>query len=211
MPYQKSSSAVYSKGEQPTAQRKTACCNRSSCCNRRTHGMRNEMEASRQKKKPLQERESGDGWRHMLVASGTGGLLSPVPEATVDWSPTLERWWLLFFGDHSVQSRRSGEGYLPADLLKCLCPHGCLEMLRPTGCATRCEQANDGWKSHITRHSDHLVCLLIMWEKLCFRRPSLNAPKQGPEPLGLRSGRVGAGRPLLGRPYPPLRTSTCRL
>src|SRR6266513_2056641 len=57
----------------------------------------------------------------------------------------------------------------------------------PTGCATRCEQANDGWKSHITRHSDHLVCLLVMWEKLCFRRPSLNAPKQGPEPLGLRS------------------------
>ncbi len=38
----------------------------------------------------------------------------------------------------------------------------------------------------ITRHSDHLVCLLVMWEKLCFRIPSLHAPKQGLEPLRLR-------------------------
>src|SRR5260370_40776126 len=54
----------------------------------------------------------------------------PVAEATVDWPPTLERWWLLFFGDHSVQSRRSGERHLATNLLKCLCPHGCLEMPR---------------------------------------------------------------------------------
>src|SRR5260221_1673783 len=44
-------------------------------------------------------------------------------------SPTLKRWWLLFFGDHSIQSRKSGEGHLPAALLKCLDANSGLEVL----------------------------------------------------------------------------------
>src|SRR5258708_33660304 len=64
----------------------------------------------------------------------------------------------------------------------------------PTGCATRLQQAGYVVRSGFTSDLAHIACLLEMLEKFRFSAETMDATKNGPEPLCLRGPSCCASR-----------------